>query len=138
MIKQELLDAYLVAKYIVFFDNKEHRLHIGKRSQEVEQLLTKYNTTSAYFISPENPFSQQLSIEENASRHELFLNYLRESNNTFFLGFGTDEHETWPREKSYLILNNDENEMVGLANSFDQNAILKIELGSVITLIIVN
>ena len=136
MVDPDLIEAYRDAKYIVRIDDKEHRLHVGKTCRAVELLLEKYGRTSVFFISPENPFSEQLSESENALRHSQFIKTLNKNASVFFEGFGTDENETWPREKSYLILSDDESEMTSLAHSFGQNAMLKNERGNIVELLV--
>lgn len=136
MIERELLDAYRKAKYMVFIDNEEHRLYVGEKSQEVELLLTKHSKLSAYFISPENPFSHQLSESDNAARHLQFLNELNKLGCEYYEGYGTDENETWSREKSYLVLSDNETLITGLAQLFEQNAILRVAKHSCIELLV--
>jgi hypothetical protein len=85
----------------------------------------KHNKSAAFFITPENPFSETLTVEENSLRHQRFVKYLKDTSLDYYLGYGCEEAETWPREKSYLILCDDEYLMHDLAFKFGQNAFLK-------------
>lgn len=108
MIDAGLLKEYLAAKYIVTIDNKEHRIHLGRINISINQIMVRSHNDFAYFITPENPFSIILSDEENALRHKRFLIMLDEKAIDYLNGYGTDENETWEREKSYLVLSSDE------------------------------
>jgi hypothetical protein len=129
VIDADLIKVYLAAKYIVVIKEQEHRLQLGAPSTEIDTLLANENIDDAYFITPENPFSLQLNDEENKLRHIRFLITLDADDNIYFTGYGTDEHEKWGRERSYLILNADKKAMHQRAASFDQNGLLKYSLG---------
>jgi hypothetical protein len=45
-------------------------------------------------------------------------------NYIYYVGYGADEDEKWGREKSYLIVSNDDKEMQQLAAQFGQNAFI--------------
>jgi hypothetical protein len=128
VVDADLIKAYLAAKYIVVINGQEHRLQIGIPSQAIDKLLANHNIDDAYFITPENPFSLELSDEENKLRHMRFLKTLDADDNIYFDGYGTDEHEKWGREKSYLILSTDKKAMHKLAASFGQNGLLKYSI----------
>jgi len=89
-------------------------------------MLHHQNIKTAYFITPENPFSCTVSEQENSLRHGRFRKELDKLQYFFLLGYGTDEAEKWPKESSYLIFTDDESAMHNLAARFGQNALLKI------------
>lgn len=123
----DLIKAYQNAKYIVNIHNINHRIRVGVNDLMIEKMLIEKNAQFAYFITPENPFSQNLTNEENALRHERFTLSLKQKNLAYLEGYGTDEDEKWPREKSYLIFCSEQNYVHELAVNFGQLGILKIE-----------
>jgi hypothetical protein len=135
-ITKELLTSYQSAKYIVFIENKPIRLSIGDKLSSLDTLLGRHKTNTAYFITPENPFSQNLSTEENTLRHKRFVSELRASNIAFYEGYGTDKEELWPREKSYLMISDDAEKMHALAARYGQNALLSVTKKQPITLLL--
>jgi hypothetical protein len=126
MIDQSLITAYQQAKYMVTFENTEYRIKVGKPCQFVDQMLYKLNINTAYFITPENPFSCSLSDEENKLRHKRFCDEIEKHQYFSLVGYGTDEEDSWPKEISYLIFTNDDASMHNFATRFGQNAFLKL------------
>ncbi|WJG08089.1 DUF3293 domain-containing protein [Aliiglaciecola sp. LCG003] len=126
MIDEHLLHAYRTAKYMVEYAGELHRLHVGETSEVVNTILRLKNLKSAYFITPENPFSCMLSAQENALRHQRFCDELKKHKYFYLSGYGTDEAESWAKESSYLIFTDDESSMQDLAARFGQNAFLKV------------
>jgi hypothetical protein len=136
LLAKELILAYKSAKYIVNIDSSEHRIYIDKPCPAVDDLLNSLGADSAYFITPENPFSITLSEQENVLRHQRFTKIMKDSNYSFYDGYGTDEDENWPREKSYLIVCDDANKMHKLASDFGQNGLLRLSYQSTARLFI--
>jgi predicted GIY-YIG superfamily endonuclease len=126
MIDESLINAYRLAKYIVTYEDEEYRLQVGSTSEFVDRILHHQNIKTAYFITPENPFSCTLSAQENALRKKRFCKEIDKNQYFFLPGYGTDEAEKWPRESSYLIFTDDDLSMQNLAAHFGQNAMLKI------------
>ncbi|AEP29719.1 DUF3293 domain-containing protein [Brumicola nitratireducens] len=136
MLKEELINAYKTAKYVVVDQNIDHRIRVGEHDFVIEKMLSDHDARFAYFITPENPFSQNLTNEENDLRHKRFTLSLSQKDLTYLEGYGTDEDESWQREKSYLIFCNNGNDMHQLAAHFGQLGILKIERNSPVMLLI--
>lgn len=136
MIDDNLVEAYLTAKYIVEYNNEEHRIWIGERPEFVKTLLVQHKVRNTYFITPENPFSCALTIEENMLRHARFMKELNHHQYFYLPGYGTDEAETWPKESSYLIFTDNESAVHNLAARFGQNAFLKISINLPVQLLI--
>jgi hypothetical protein len=136
LVAKELIAAYKSAKYIVNIDSGESRIYIDKPCPAVDVLLNSLEAENAYFITPENPFSMTLSKQKNILRHQRFTKIMKDSNYTFYDGYGTNEDETWPREKSYLIVCDDANKMHKLASDFGQNGLLRLTYQSAVRLFI--
>jgi superfamily II DNA or RNA helicase len=126
MIDESLINAYRLAKYIVTYEDEEYRLQVGSTSEFVDRMLHEQNIKTAYFITPENPFSCTVSDQENSLRHGRFRKELDKLQYSYLAGYGTDVAEKWPKESSYLIFTDDESAMHNLAARFGQNALLKI------------
>jgi hypothetical protein len=127
---EELISAYQSAKYIVFINEKPERIKVGQTNIVIDKLLRRLSAQSAYFMTPENPFSISLCEEENMLRHRRFIEELKTGNYEYYEGYGTDEKETWPKEKSYFIICDDESKIHKLAASYGQNGFLKVSLRS--------
>jgi hypothetical protein len=135
MINHELILAYESAKYVVEINKQPCRLFVNKTNNKiVDTVLCEHKKTAAYFITPENPFSQLLSVEENALRHKRFVKILNERGYKYYVGYGTDEADNWANEKSYLVLCGDQETMHKLASQFGQNGLLKLEPHSCVKL----
>lgn len=130
MVENEKIETYKAAKYMVELENKTCKIIVGEVNTDIDKVLVKHNVESAYFITPENPFSKVLTSEENALRHQQFIIDLCKSEYSFYTGYSTNEDETWPKEKSYLIISDDEPAMHKIAMQYEQNGFLKISLES--------
>lgn len=132
-LNEELIQAYKKAKYVVA-DCME--LRVGERHEKLNQWLNQEGAELAAFITPENPFSQQLSIEQNMKRHESFREELSKSQIDFIEAYGVDDAEQWPREKSYLILIKSKAMADKFAMAYGQNAYLLCKKGQPVELVI--
>lgn len=137
MLDNNTVEIYKAAKYIVELENKTFRINVGEENTDINALLVKHNVKSAYFISPENPFSKVLPNEENALRHKQFIIDLCKRGYSFYTGYGINDEETWPKEKSYLIICDDEPAMHKLAMEYEQNGFLKVSLQSPTSLLVI-
>jgi hypothetical protein len=135
MTNSELIEIYVNAKYVVTTKNTSFRLKVGSHSPEADRLLDLHELKYAYFITPENPFSQSLSEAENTLRHQRFVHLLDESKLSSIEGYGTDENEAWGREYSYLIFCENSEMMCKLAASFGQKGILRVSKNNPVSLL---
>lgn len=126
MTDKKLIEIYKKAKYIALLEDGVCRLRVGLPSSQIDTLLDKYETQTAYFITPENPFSQTIGETENRLRHQRFVSALLEKNLSYIEGYGTDEDDTWPKEHSYLVFCSDAEAMHTLAANFGQKGMLKL------------
>jgi hypothetical protein len=127
MLNNELLEAYKAAKYIFRYESNDIRLRFNEACSEVDDIFEKQEAKMAFFITPENPFSLELSQAENSLRHTRFKQTLIDNNCTYFEGYGTDENEMWSKEISYMIFTDNEALMHLLAGQFGQNAFISIK-----------
>lgn len=138
MTDNTIIEIYTDAKYILQFEGDSSRLRVGFPCFEMDDVLDKHKTNTAYFITPENPFSQTLSDVENECRHQRFVAELQETNLSYIEGYGTNEDETWPREHSYLIFCDDATAMHTLAAHFGQKGMLKLSKHKSVSLLILD
>jgi hypothetical protein len=133
-MKQELFEAYLKTKYVVF--HSEIVIEIGKRNFLVEELLKKNGCNECAFITAFNPFSQLLTDDENLKRHQELLNLVKEYR--FFEGEGRGEDSSWKPEKSLFILGIDREKAIIIGKYFEQNAIVYGAMGKCFELLVLN
>jgi hypothetical protein len=126
LISQELVAAYLTTDYRVRSDSGPFVLRIGQRSAELADLFERTGLKSAAFITAENPFSVSVSAEDNHASHLLLCEDLAHLSLQFFEGEGQGEDETWPAEKSVLILGIERDHADSLGTKYGQNAIVWI------------
>lgn len=132
-LSEDLLLAYKQAKYIVA-DHIE--LRVDQYHEKLDEWLSEKGAELAAFITPENPFSKQLSVEDNAKSHESFKDELNKGQIAFLEGYGVDDAEQWPREKSFLIVIKTKAVADKLAISYGQNAYLLCQKGKPVELVI--
>ena len=112
---------------------------MGGYSEQLDELMAKCNMSLAAFITPDNPYSQQLTEAENMTRRESFLSDVKNLDNQPIepiLGYGVDDAEEWLREKSYLVAVISEVQATTLAASFGQNAYLLCREGEPVSLVV--
>ena len=115
-----LEQAYRNTRYLVF--NTDIEIKIEQYSPQLDILLDKHNANEWAFITSENPFSKQLTTEENVTRHQQLLEKVKEY--LHFEGEGIGEDESWKPEKSLLILGISAAEAIAIGKHFEQNAIV--------------
>ena len=135
MTNNELIEIYKKAKYIVMINSVVYRLRIGRNNPEIDKILDLYGVNCAYFITPENPFSQSLSETENKLRHQRFVDFLKKNKLQYIDGYGTDEEERWEKEYSYLIFCEQTDLMHNLAANFGQKGFLKVSKNTPVSLL---
>lgn len=129
MDKNELIDLYKKAIYVIEDQHQDVVLRHAGDHTESDLLLERYGVELAAFITPENPFSIVLSAKENTLRHERFKEILKEKNLQFLTGYGTDVEGKWGKEFSYLIMIKDQATSDELSKIFGQNAYLVVSKG---------
>lgn len=134
MSSSELERAYVGTEYRVSSVDPPIILKIGKRSEQVDQLLLEHGCGSWAFITPCNPRSVELTDEQNKRRLEAFAATIS-SQFELLLGEGVGENPEWSPEPSYLILGIHKENALSLATHWEQNAFVFGELGSAAELV---
>ena len=120
-IDSELWKAYEETDFIVQ-TKPEFTLNIGQFSEQLKQLLNSHKVTSAAFLTAYNPFSQQLSEDENSERQARLVVEIQSRGLSLFQGLGQHPNHQWQGEPSVLILGIALEAAKKLARTYEQNA----------------
>lgn len=121
-----LIKAYRQASYVVFRDDSEVVLKVGKVSLELVEIMKKNDVSCAAFLTAYNPHSQQLELTLNQQFQEKLLKELRSLNIDYLSGEGRDDFGVWVAEPSVLALGISLQNAEKLAAQFKQNAFVWI------------
>ena len=130
----ELIDAYKSTLFQIFLDDTIVTLKIGETCEPLRNLFQKHAVISACFITAYNPFGRLLSIEENCARNDKMKSNLA-TKYPILDGIGVDPEGAWEGEASLLVLGVNLNEAAELAELYQQNAVVFIDINFVPTLI---
>jgi hypothetical protein len=120
-IDPALWEAYEKTHFIVQ-STPEFVLKIGQYSEELQQLFIQRSLSTAAFITAYNPFSQQLSEDENLERKEKLVKEIQSRGLNMLRGLGQDPDQKWEGEPSLLILDIAFEAAKKLARTYEQNA----------------
>lgn len=119
----ELIQAYTTTHYHVS-SNPPFVLKVGEKSKELELLYKQKNVNSAVFITAYNPYSQQLTVEENTVRNQSLLNDMANMQFDCIEGYGEHPSGNWSRELSFLVLGMSSSQADEIAKKYEQNAFI--------------
>jgi hypothetical protein len=120
-IDPALWKAYEETHFIVH-STPEFVLNIGQHSEELRQLFTQHKLNAAAFITAYNPFSQQLSHDENLDRQANLVKEIQSRGLNLIQGLGQDPDHKWKGEPSVLVLGIAFEAAKKLARTYEQNA----------------
>ena len=127
-----LIAAYKNTRYHVF--NAGITICIDENNVLLDALLSKQVAKSWAYITAYNPFSQTFTAEANDARHRLLLQSVAAFSS--FEGEGKGVDESWPPEKSLLILGITKEQAIAIGNEYEQNAIVYGEAGQAAQLLL--
>ena len=127
-----LIAAYKNTRYHVF--NTGITICIDETNLLLDKLLSKQDAISWAYITAYNPFSKTYTNEANDSRHRLLLQSV--AGFSSFEGEGKGKDESWPPEKSLLILGISNEQAIAIGNEYEQNAIVYGEVGKAAQLLL--
>jgi hypothetical protein len=122
----QLIKAYRQASYVVFVDDSEITLKVGKVSPELVTIMKNNNVNCAAFLTAYNPHSQQLELTVNEQSQAKLFRELQSLNINYLLGEGRDDSGEWLAESSVLALGISLQNTEILAEQFKQNAFVWI------------
>lgn len=126
-IPAELVRAYRNASYVVSVSGHEIILKIDKSNRELLALMKGRGVEGAAFLTAYNPFSRELTFEENQLRHGRLAAAVHSLGLEFFPGEGRDDSGQWPSERSILVLGIELEDAEHLADEYGQNAFIWVE-----------
>jgi len=125
-ISPQLIKAYRQASYVVFGDDSEIVLKVGKVSPELVSIMKNNHVNCAAFLTAYNPHSQPLELIVNEQSQAKLIGELQTLNINYLLGEGRDDSGKWLAESSVLALGINLQNAEILANQFKQNAFVWI------------
>jgi hypothetical protein len=123
MIAPSLLESYKSADYHVDV-SPSFILKIGVHSHQLAGIYEASHKHSAAFITAFNPYSQELSTQENKDRNLKLEELIQSLGFDYIHGEGKCGDGDWDGEKSFLIFGISEKKASEIGKEFEQNAIV--------------
>ena len=118
--RERLKKAYLNTTYRLYEPAIDIR--IDKENHALAATLSQIGHTNWAYITAWNPYSKQLTIEENEVRNQRLWDDLRQYR--VFHGEGVGDDSSWPPEKSFLIAGIHREVAIYLGKKYEQHAIV--------------
>ena len=123
MINLDLLQSYKSADYHVD-GSPSFILKIGIHSPELDSIYKTSHKHTAAFITAFNPYSQELSAQENKDRNHKLEELIQSLGFDYIHGEGKCGDGDWDGEKSFLIFGISKEQASDIGKEFEQNAIV--------------
>ena len=123
MINPDLLKSYKLANYHVDA-SPSFILKIDIHSPELESIYKTSHKHTAAFITAFNPYSQELSTQENKDRNHKLEELIQSFHFDYIHGEGKCGDGDWDGEKSFLIFGINQEQASEIGKEFEQNAIV--------------
>lgn len=123
MITPSLIESYKSADYHVDA-SPSFILKIGMHSLELESIFKTSHKYTAAFITAFNPYSQELSNQENKDRNLRLEELIQSLGFDYIHGEGKCGDGDWDGEESFLILGIGEKQASDIGKEYEQNAIV--------------
>jgi hypothetical protein len=123
----KLLQAYTQAQYRIH--DPKIIFGVGDVPDNLRHYLSSVDCHSFAFITAYNPYSQELSLQENQQRNRDLLQDI--SWYTVIHGAGGDADGKRDAEESFLVCNINKDIAIDLARKYEQNALLYWDGGDV-------
>jgi len=122
-LSKTMINAYNTAYYRVT-GPPEFTLRIWKKSPELAKLYKEHNVTSAMYLTAYNPFSKKTDRNINMRNQKHLKGELMREKLVHFDGVGGDKSGHWVAEPSFLVLGVTEDFAKGMADKYQQNAVV--------------
>ena len=119
----DLIQAYKETHYTVQ-DVEPFVLRIGVVSEALMACHKRHRVDCSAFITAWNPYSKQLSAQENEERHQALIAEIKGRSLSFLPGVGQHPSNNWLGEQSVLVLGLSLEAAKTLGRRFDQNAVV--------------
>lgn len=123
-IADDLVDSYHRAIYRIDSGSESIALRINQFSRSLSNLLIELNCPCAAIISAYNPYSQQLSYDENETAHQSLHESLIRRSYPILECVNLDPSGHWPVEKSFFVAGLDFDTAKFIGQQYSQNAIV--------------
>jgi len=124
MNKEKLNALYIKTTYTVHTKKIIFNIRIGETNTEFQIWLAKNNIQTWAMITAANPYSIELSEEENKERNAKFELQLQKEKIDYCRSEGRPDAPNWTTELGFFIANINLNFAKELAKSAKQNAIV--------------
>jgi hypothetical protein len=118
--RERLKKAYLNTTYRVYEPAIDIR--VDKENHGLAATLQQIGHTQWAYLTAWNPFSKQLSREENDARNKSLSEDLKPFR--VYEGEGVGDDSSWPPEKSFLVAGIHREVAIYLGKKYEQNAIV--------------
>lgn len=123
--KDHFETAYLETIYVLTASDVIFELKIGEFYVAFNNWLTKHNIKTWVKMTAANPYSRELTTEENVERNHLLRNDLATLGYyTLYGSEGRPPHGEWQPEPGFFVPNIKLQKALTLAKKYEQNAIL--------------
>jgi hypothetical protein len=122
-INADTIRAYKETDYRIG-DGYDIVLRIDTPCTKLSRLHAEHRVSSSAFLTAYNPFSRQVSVQQNEERQAQLLAELKDRGLTIIRGMGHHSSEKWPGEPSMLILGIDMEAAKVLGRKYEQNAFI--------------
>jgi hypothetical protein len=130
-----LVMAYMETDFVLHIGEEECIVRLRDPvPKSLTKLLLSTRAKTWSVISAYNPYSQELSTDENQYRHSLLKQLLTASNYKFYPAVGRSVSGDW-EEPSLLVLGLSYDMARSLGTVFEQNAVVFCERGAVVEMI---
>ena len=123
MIDSALIQAYHDTDYCVHAE-PAFTLRVGQHSPEMAALYLLYQTTTTAFITACNPYSAELTANENSRLLKALQRDLEAGSWLYLPGMGMSNTVGWAGEASFLVLGISLEEAYALGKKHQQNGII--------------
>ncbi len=124
-----LEQAYLATFYLAETPAGQLAIRIGRHHPDLDRLLAEQGCDRWAYITAYNPGSVLLGEEENQRRQRVLEEEIEQAGWAFYPGEGVGVGNSWPAEKSVLILGIGRKEAIDLAERHGQAALVSGERG---------
>lgn len=131
---KEYADAYSKTEFTVF-GTDGHVLRIGQGAQEAAAWLLRHGARSATVVTAWNPFSCELTPEQNQERQLRLQQELASTALHTLAAQGQDKLSEWPAEPSLCVFDGTADQIDSWLVKFEQNAVVQVDHTGVCTLV---
>jgi len=134
-LSPELINAYAATEFRVLGPS-QFTLRIGRPSPELLAAYAHLVTDKATFITAWNPFSEATDPATNRQRQDQLRHDVATLGFNAWEGIGIDPSSEWEGEESLLVFGMDRDQASGLGRTYQQNAIVWMDLDAVPCLVL--